>query len=255
MNYPETTFNFKKIELGKENPIYIGPSFKRVPHSGLIESGDYNINIQVNDPNELDKIVVNMDSFHENIKHTKETISTLNHSLEENLSKLDSHRINLKESIYDLKNQISASYKGPRRLKSYCLTGMILATMFCLVCVLDGFGTFLSMEIDDVTMEIKNVTSEIKHFQDQILDKSENTTNIPSSLFPSSYSSTSTISTTMVDLTTLSPVTSPFPSVSTTYRYTTLGTTTSYTPSPQCNCRLIMFLAHYALRFIYLSEL
>ena len=189
-----------------------------------------------------------MDSFHENIKHTKETISTLNHSLEENLSKLDSHRINLKESIYDLKNQISASYKGPRRLKSYCLTGMILATMFCLVCVLDGFGTFLSMEIDDVTMEIKNVTSEIKHFQDQILDKSENTTNIPSSLFPSSYSSTSTISTTMVDLTTLSPVTSPFPSVSTTYRYTTLGTTTSYTPSPQCNCRLIMFLAHYALR-------
>ena len=183
-----------------------------------------------------------MDSFHENIKHIKETNSTLKHSLDENLSKLDSHRINLKESIYDLKNQISASYKGPRKIKSYYWAGLILATMFCLVCVIDGFGTFLSMEIDDVTMEIKNVTSEIKHFQDQILDKSENTTNIPSSLVPSSYSSTSSFSTTMEDLTTLSPVTSPFPSVSTTDRYSTLGTTTSYTPSPQCNCKLITFL-------------
>ena len=188
-----------------------------------------------------------MDTFHENIKHMKETNSTLKHSLDENISKLDSHRVHLKESIYELKNQISASYKGPRKLKSYCWTGLILATMFCLVCVLDGFGTFLSMEIDDVTMEIKNVTSEIKHFQDQILDKSENTTNIPSSLWPSSYSSTSSISTTMrlstkrrttFDLTTSSPLTSHIPFISTTERLTSLGSTTTYTPSPQYNCRL-----------------
>ena len=207
-------FNFKKIELNNENPIHIGPSIKRVPRTGLIDSGDYNITIQVNDPNDMNDIVVNMESFHENIKHIKETNTTLKHSIEDGLSKFDNHRMNLKESIYDLSNQISASYKGSRKFKSYCLIGGMVAAMFCMVFVLDGFETFLSMEIDDVTMEIKNVTTEMKQFQNQVLEKYDNVTNIPTTTVSTSYSSETSFSITFETSTaeeTTSITTSSFP--------------------------------------------
>ena len=138
-----------------------------------MNGGEYQINVQVNDPDHLEEIVLNIDSVNEHIKFFKESNSALKNNIENEFIKLEKHNIDLKDSLHEVKSRVNKSTNVPRKFKSLCLAGVILAALFCTISAMNGVGLGLSSDI-------KDASKQMKQFQDKVLAKYEEATNTTS---------------------------------------------------------------------------
>ena len=163
-----------------------------------MNGGEYQIHVQVNDPDHLEEIVLNIDSVNEHIKFFKESNSALKNDIENEFIKLEKHNIDLKDSLHEVKSRVNKSTNVPRKFKSLCLAGVILAALFCTISAMNGVGLGLSSDI-------KDASKQMKQFQDEVLAKykeATNTTSTATSLCTTTQTSPERVTSTEIQSTT-----------------------------------------------------
>ena len=79
-----------------------------------------------------------MESFHNDNKYLKDSISSLKDTVEDELQTIGENHMGLTESLWQIQRQIIKSKITSRTYKSACILGMILVVLFFSISVMDG---------------------------------------------------------------------------------------------------------------------